>query len=129
MKTKERESLISAYNRLASADPELREFIGRDVRLARSITDEDYQTLEPFLFAEYETAYKFGAIELKVEGKMTNLFTDVISTESRDLLFASNKAEAEFFFKLATMINAVTSPLFDRTKSSLVYERKSEGCD
>lgn len=129
MKAKERESLISAYNRLASADPELREFIGRDVRLARPITDEDCQTLEPFLFAEYKTAYKFGAIELKVEGKMTDFFANVISNESRYLLFESNRDEVEFFLKLATMIHAVTSPLFDRTKSSLVYERKPDGCE
>ena len=128
MKKEERQNLISAYQNLASATPTIRKFADGE-RLARSISDEDYEVLEPFLLAEYERTYQIGEVQIRVEGRVSNYFTDVIDTEGRELLFLNDRHEAELFSALCEMIETVLSPVFDKTKSSLLYKCEEEEDD
>ena len=121
----ERQDLASAYKSLASTTPRICNYI-EGARIARSITDGDYEILKPFLFAEYERAYKVGGGSIKVEGNISTYFANIITSEGRDLLFVNERQEAEFFVFLCDMITAVLSPIFDKVKSDVLYADESE---
>lgn len=128
MKESERQNLISAYKRFASATSTIREFAEGE-RIARPISDEDYETLKPFLLADYERTYKIGGVQMRVDGHISNYFVDVITNEGRELLFLNERSEAETFSALCEMIETVLSPVFDRTKSDLIYQQGGEAED
>ena len=121
----ERQDLASAYKSLASTTPRICSYI-EGTRIARSITDEDYEILKPFLFAEYERTYKVGGGSIKVEGNISTYFVNIITSGGRDLLFVNERQEAEFFVFMCDMITAVLSPIFDKVKSDVLYADGSE---
>ena len=121
----ERQDLTSAYKNLASAIPTIRNYMEGE-RRARSITEEDYEVLKPFLFAEYERVYKVGDGSIKVEGNISTYFVEVITSEGRDLLFVNERQEMEFFVFICDMITAVLSPIFNKVKSDILYADKKE---
>lgn len=121
----ERQDLTSAYKSLASTAPRICNYI-EGTRIARSITDEDYEILKPFLFAEYERTYKVGGGSIKVEGNISTYFANIVTSEGRDLLFVNERQEAEFFVSMCDMITAVLSPIFDKVKSDVLYADGSE---
>ena len=121
----ERQDLASAYKNLASTTPRICNYI-EGTRIARSITDEDYEILKPFLFAEYERTYKVGGGSIKVEGNISTYFVNVVTSEGRDLLFVNERQEAEFFVFICDMITTVLSPIFDKVKSDVLYADGSE---
>lgn len=125
MTKKERQDLASAYKSLASTTPRICNHI-EGTRIARSITDEDYEILKPFLFAEYERTYKVGGGSVKVEGNISTYFVNIVTNEGRDLLFVNERQEVEFFVFMYDMITAVLSPIFDKVKSDVLYADGSE---
>ena len=125
MTKNERQDLASAYKSLASTTPRICNYI-EGTRIARSITDEDYEILKPFLFAEYERTYKVGGGSIKVEGNISTYFVNIVTSEGRDLLFVNERQEAEFFVFMCDMITAVLSPIFDKVKSDVLYADGSE---
>ena len=125
MTKNERQDLASAYKNLASTTPKICNYID-GTRIARSITDEDYEILKPFLFAEYERTYKVGGGSVKVEGNISTYFVNIVTNEGRDLLFVNERQEVEFFVFMYDMITAVLSPIFDKVKSDVLYADGSE---
>ena len=125
MTKEERQSLRSAYKNLASSPVGVRRF-DEGVRFARSINSEDYETLTPFLYAEYERTYKIGGGSIKIGGYISDYFVEVITNEGRELLFENGRQEAEFFVFICDMITAVLSPLFDKVKSDVLYAGEEE---
>lgn len=121
----ERQDLASAYKNLASTTLRVCNY-NEGTRIARSITDEDYEILKPFLFAEYERTYKVGGSSIKVEGNISTYFANIVTSEGRNLLFVNGRQEAEFFVFMCDMITAVLSPIFDKVKSDALYADGSE---
>lgn len=123
MKKYERENIIRAYNNLVTAKRRICDYglLSRG-GIALNISDDDYFVLKPFLNASYKEIYTIGEVEARTTGSIRSFFTEIItSDDSRDLVFINQRNQFDFFTHLRAMVEDVTGPLFQRTKSEHLY--------
>ena len=123
MKKYERENIIRAYNNLVTAKRRICDYklLPRG-GVALTVSDDDYRILKPFLNASYKEIYTIGEVEARTTGSIRSFFTEIItSDDSRDLVFIDQRNQFDFFTHLRTMVEDVTGPLLQRTKSEHLY--------
>ena len=123
MKKYERENIIRAYNNLVTAKRRICDYglLSRG-GIALNISDDDYFVLKPFLNASYKEIYTIGEVETRTTGSIRSFFTEIITSDgSRDLAFINQRNQFDFFTHLRTMVEDVTGPLLQRTKSEHLY--------
>lgn len=123
MKKYERENIIRAYNNLVTAKRRIcdYELLPRG-GVALNISDDDYCILKPFLNASYKEIYTIGEVEARTTGSIRSFFTEIITSDgSRDLAFINQRNQFDFFTHLRAMVEDVTGPLLQSTKSEHLY--------
>ena len=123
MKKDERENIIRAYNNLVTAKRRICDYgllpLGG---VALTVSDDDYYILKPFLNASFEDIHVIGEVKTRTAGMIHSFFTEVkTSGGSRDLVFVNQRNQFDFFTHLRTMVEDVTGPLFQKTKSEHLY--------
>jgi hypothetical protein len=123
MKKYERENIIRAYNNLVTAKRRIcdYELLPRG-GVALTVSDDDYCILKPFLNASFEDIHVIGEVKTRTTGMIHSFFYEVTTSDgSRDLVFVDQRNQFDFFTHLRTMVEDVTGPLFQRTKSEYLY--------
>lgn len=123
MKRSECENIVKAYNNLITAKRRVCDYnlLPRG-GVALTVSDDDYCILKPFLYASFEDIHVIGEVKTRTTGMINAFFTVVTTSDgSRDLVFVDQRNQFDFFTHLREMVEDVTGPLFQRTKSEHLY--------